>query len=75
MSNYILRNADPELWAAFRARAAAEGHSLRWLLLELVRRYLEYGLPGTTVLEHRQPCGCSRCASMRRAAVPGQPAP
>jgi plasmid stability protein len=44
MSNYILRNADPELWQAFRARALAEGHSLRWLILELVRRYVAAGL-------------------------------
>jgi plasmid stability protein len=41
---YMIRNPDPELWAAFRARAAAEGHSLRWLLLELVRRYVSAGL-------------------------------
>jgi plasmid stability protein len=44
MSNYILRNVDPEVWAAFRARAATEGHSLRWLILELVRRYVQKGL-------------------------------
>ena len=44
MGNYILRNADPELWQAFRARALAEGHSLRWLILELVKRYVREGL-------------------------------
>ena len=44
IGNYILRNADPELWQAFRARALAEGHSLRWLILELVRRYVAAGL-------------------------------
>jgi plasmid stability protein len=42
--SYIIRNADPELWHAFRARAATEGHSLRWLILELVRRYVAAGL-------------------------------
>jgi len=44
MPSYIIRNADPELWQAFRARAATEGHSLRWLILELVRRYVAAGL-------------------------------
>ena len=40
----ILRNPDPKLWDAFKQRAASEGHSLRWLILELVRRYVERGL-------------------------------
>jgi len=44
MPSYIIRNADDQLWQAFRARAAAEGHSLRWLILELVRRYVKHGL-------------------------------
>jgi plasmid stability protein len=45
MASFILRNPEPELWAAFKARAASEGRSLRWVILELVRRYVENGLP------------------------------
>jgi hypothetical protein len=44
MPNYILRGTDPVLWSAFRARASREGHSLRWLLLQLIQRYIERGL-------------------------------
>jgi plasmid stability protein len=44
MANYILRKADDKLWQAFRARAATDGHSLRWLLLELIKRYVQGGL-------------------------------
>jgi len=41
---YIIRNTSTELWRAFKARAAEEGRSLRWLLEELIRRYVEKGL-------------------------------
>jgi plasmid stability protein len=44
MANYILRKVDDGLWQSFRARAATDGHSLRWLLLELIRRYAKHGL-------------------------------
>jgi plasmid stability protein len=44
MASFILRNPDPDLWQAFKARAASEGRSLRWVLMELVRRYVERGL-------------------------------
>ena len=41
---YIIRNTSTALWQAFRKRAAEEGRSLRWLLEELIRRYVEKGL-------------------------------
>lgn len=41
---FILRNPDPELWEAFKLRAASEGRSLRWVILELIRRYVRTGL-------------------------------
>jgi plasmid stability protein len=44
MANFILRNADDKLWAKFKARAAKEGHPMRWLILEMIRRYVEHGL-------------------------------
>jgi hypothetical protein len=44
MPTYMLRNPDPELWQAFKNRAAAEGHPLRWLILEMIRRYVKGGL-------------------------------
>lgn len=45
MANYILRKVDDELWQQFRTRAQAEGHSLRWVVLELVAYYVRHGLP------------------------------
>lgn len=44
MASFILRNPDPDLWAQFKARAASEGRSLRWVLMELIRRYVVRGL-------------------------------
>ena len=44
MANYIFRKVDDILWQAFRARAQREGHSLRWVLLTLVQRYITKGL-------------------------------
>lgn len=39
MPNYILRNIDPRLWERVKARADAEGHPLRWVLLRLLTKY------------------------------------
>ena len=44
MPDYILRNIEPKLWKQFKQRALSEGRSLRWLILELIRRYVERGL-------------------------------
>lgn len=44
MASFILRNPDKALWEAFKQRAQAEGRSLRWVILELIRRYVEQGL-------------------------------
>ena len=41
---YIIRHTDTKLWQQFKARATKEGRSLRWLLEELIRRYVEHGL-------------------------------
>lgn len=42
--NYLLRNIDPLLWAKFKARAAKDGHPLRWVILHLIDRYISKGL-------------------------------
>ena len=44
MTSYLLRRIDPDLWAQFKARAESEGRQLRWVLLALIRRYLDKGL-------------------------------
>ncbi len=44
MASFILRNPDSALWRAFKAQAASEGHSMRWVIMELIRRYVEKGL-------------------------------
>ena len=44
MPNYILRKIDPDLWASVKARAAAEGRPLRFVILALLKAYAEQGL-------------------------------
>lgn len=41
MPAYILRNIDPDLWKRVKERAAAEGRSLRGLILWLLQRYAD----------------------------------
>lgn len=36
---YLLRNINPELWARVKARAQAEGHQVRWVLLRFLESY------------------------------------
>jgi hypothetical protein len=40
-TTYLLRDIDPETWAKVKARAGREGHSLRWVLLKLIRAYAD----------------------------------
>jgi hypothetical protein len=42
--DYILRNIDGKLWKQFKERAESEGRSLRWIILELIRKYIQSGL-------------------------------
>jgi hypothetical protein len=37
--NYLLKNVDPALWRRVKARAAAEGKTIRSLLLHWLRKY------------------------------------
>lgn len=45
MLNYLLRNAPPDLWQAVKHRAGSEGRSVRDVILDLLRLYVDYGLP------------------------------
>lgn len=44
--SFIIRDVDTDtpLWAKFKARAASEGRTLRWIIMELIRRYVRDGL-------------------------------
>lgn len=47
MPAFILRIKDDDavsLWTAFKARVAQEGRSQRWVILELIKRYVDRGL-------------------------------
>ena len=44
MASYIIRKIDDDVWAKFKARAVKEGHPLRWVVLQLVYRYITKGL-------------------------------
>ena len=40
---YTLRQIDPELWDAVKKRAASEGRSIRFVLIELLQVYAKHG--------------------------------
>jgi len=42
--DYILRDIDTKLWKQFKERAAAEGRSLRWVIIEMIKHYVKHGL-------------------------------
>jgi hypothetical protein len=46
-NTYIIRDTKTPLWQAFKARAAREGRSLRWVLEQLITRYVD----GRTALD------------------------
>jgi len=39
--SFIIRDCDPSLWKKFKAKTKAKGHTLRWVLLDMIRRYVE----------------------------------
>ena len=41
---YLLRNIPDDLWIRFKKRAAREGHSLRFIIVKLLERYIQHGL-------------------------------
>ncbi len=43
LTSFILRDIDTKLWKGVKARAEKDGHSLRWVLLALLRTYVEGG--------------------------------
>ncbi len=44
MAGYNLRVIDDSLWGLFKNRCAAEGHSVRYVLLKLIEQYVRIGL-------------------------------
>jgi hypothetical protein len=45
LTDYLIRDIDKKLWKQFKERAAKEGRSLRWVLLEFIKSYVTHGLP------------------------------
>lgn len=45
MTDYLLRDIDETLWKRVQARAAKDGHTLRWIILKLLTHYAAHGLP------------------------------
>ena len=48
---YTLRRIDPELWKKVKARANYEGHTVRYVLVELMKWYVAKGLPPSAPYE------------------------
>jgi len=40
-SSYILRNIPNDLWKKAKAKAWSEGRTLRWVIIKLVRMWVE----------------------------------
>ncbi len=38
---YMLERIDPELWDAVKAKAEQEGHTVRWVLLQLLEEWVK----------------------------------
>ncbi len=38
--NYYLKDIDPELWRKVKSRAAAEGKSIKGVIIELLKEWL-----------------------------------
>jgi hypothetical protein len=45
---YLLRQIPDDLWVLVKRRAAVEGHSLRFIVLQLLEAYVRSGLPPRT---------------------------
>jgi hypothetical protein len=45
MASFILRKVEDDKWTRFRERAQKEGHTLRWVILDLIAFYTRHGLP------------------------------
>ena len=45
MKFYLVRDIPDDLWIRVKRRAAKEGRSLRWIILKLLGRYADKGLP------------------------------
>ena len=43
MKHFSLRHVDPELWKRLKHRAASEGRTIRFVLIELIRVYADHG--------------------------------
>jgi len=39
MTNYLLRGIPDDLWKKAKKRAASEGHTLKWLILQWLKDY------------------------------------
>ena len=44
MAQTIIKDIDADLHKKVKARAAKEGHTLRWVFIRLLERYVEKGL-------------------------------
>jgi hypothetical protein len=38
--NYYLKDVDPELWRKVKSRAAAQGKSIKGVIIELLKKWL-----------------------------------
>jgi hypothetical protein len=55
MSAYLLRDIEAKFWKQVKARAAAEGRGLRWVVLRLLELYARHGLDALEERPKREP--------------------
>ena len=44
MLTYLLRDIDDKLWSAVKKRATNEGHSIKWVIVQLLTKYIKEGI-------------------------------
>lgn len=49
MKFYLVRDIPDELWVRVKRRARSEGRSLRFIVLELLKRYAAHGFDSATI--------------------------
>ena len=41
-SVYVIKGIDPASWQRLKVRAASEGHSIKWVMTQLIQQYGTY---------------------------------
>jgi hypothetical protein len=49
MKNINLRDVNPDLHKAFKVACDLKGHTMRWVLIQMMQKYVDYNIPTAKV--------------------------